>query len=375
MDHNFAFNTAIAAVMELVNEIYRGRDSAPAADVRFAIATAGSLVFPFAPHLGSEVYERLTRRRVWEEPWPEADPRLLVTDEIQLVIQLNGKLIDRLSAPANASEEELEEIARGSERLECPPERQADRQGRGRTRPSGQLRGEMSARQGPIQVPVGPLVGALGGVILLVALFLDWYDGLTGFTVFEFVDIVLVVCAVLIILQLAGGMGLLQPPLSPGLSLLVALFAVLVVLTQVVNDPPAVAGGNGPDQAIGIWLAVGGSALMVAGAVLATAHISLAVEPRDPAAEQAGRDDTGSEAATERVRGRRERTEAPDTDAGTPASWQRGPAASPSADEPGTSQGARRSPPKRAKAGSSKRAKPASSPDPDPESGPGTEQP
>ncbi len=137
-------------------------------------------------------------------------------------------------------------------------------------------------------MPVGPLVGALGGVILLVALFLDWYDGLTGFTVFEFVDIVLVVCAVLIILQLAGGIGLLQPPLSPGLSLLVALFAVLVVLTQVVNDPPAVAGGNGPDQAIGIWLAVGGSALMVAGAVLATAHISLAVEPRDPAAEQAG---------------------------------------------------------------------------------------
>ncbi len=119
MDHNFAFNTAIAAVMELVNEIYRGRDSAPAADVRFAIATAGSLVFPFAPHLGSEVYERLTRRRVWEEPWPEADPRLLVTDEIQLVIQLNGKLIDRLAAPANASEEELEEIARGSERLEA----------------------------------------------------------------------------------------------------------------------------------------------------------------------------------------------------------------------------------------------------------------
>ena len=52
-------------------------------------------------------------------------------------------------------------------------------------------------------------------------------------------------------------MGLLSAPLSPGLSLVVALFAIAVVLTQVVNDPPAVAGGNGPDQAVGIWLAGG----------------------------------------------------------------------------------------------------------------------
>jgi leucyl-tRNA synthetase len=117
MQHNFAFNTAIAAVMELVNEVYRQRESVPAADVRFAIATAGSLIFPFAPHLGAEVYERLTGRRAWEEPWPEADPALLVSDEIQLVVQLNGKLIDRLPAPAQASQEELEEIARGSDKL------------------------------------------------------------------------------------------------------------------------------------------------------------------------------------------------------------------------------------------------------------------
>ncbi len=117
MDHSFSFNTAIAAVMELVNEVYRQRESVPAADVRFAIATAASLIFPFAPHLGAEVYERLTGRRVWEEPWPEADPALLATDEIQLVVQLNGKLIDRLSAPAEASHEELETIARGSDKL------------------------------------------------------------------------------------------------------------------------------------------------------------------------------------------------------------------------------------------------------------------
>jgi leucyl-tRNA synthetase len=117
MQGRFAFNTAIAAVMELVNEIYRERASAPAPQVRFAIATAGSLIFPFAPHLGSEVYERMTGRRVWEEPWPEADPALLSSAEIQLVVQLNGKLVDRVVAPADASDEELEEIARGSGKL------------------------------------------------------------------------------------------------------------------------------------------------------------------------------------------------------------------------------------------------------------------
>ncbi len=117
MQTNFGFNTAIAAVMELTNEIYRQRDSAPPGDVRFAIATAGSLIFPFAPHLGSEVYERMTGRRVWEEPWPKANPALLERDEIQLVVQVNGKLIDRLAAPASATTEQLEELARGSDKL------------------------------------------------------------------------------------------------------------------------------------------------------------------------------------------------------------------------------------------------------------------
>jgi leucyl-tRNA synthetase len=117
MSTGFGFNTAIAAVMELTNEIYRQRDSAPPGDVRFAVATAGSLIFPFAPHLGAEVYELMTGRRVWEEPWPEADPALLAREEIQLVVQVNGKLIDRLPAPSTATQEELEELARGSDKL------------------------------------------------------------------------------------------------------------------------------------------------------------------------------------------------------------------------------------------------------------------
>ena len=110
---------------------------------------------------------------------------------------------------------------------------------------------------------------------------------MTAFTVFELVDIVLVVCALLIVLQLAGGMGLMKPPASPVVSLLVALFALGVVLTQLVNDPPAVAGGNGPDRDIGIWLAVAGTVLMATGAFLATANISLSIEPRERTSRRA----------------------------------------------------------------------------------------
>jgi leucyl-tRNA synthetase len=117
LGQRFATHTSIAAVIELVNDIYRERESADPSHLRFAVATAGSLIFPFAPHLGSEVYELITGRRVWEEPWPEADPALLATDTFQLIVQLNGKLIDRIEAAAGASEEELEQAARGSDRL------------------------------------------------------------------------------------------------------------------------------------------------------------------------------------------------------------------------------------------------------------------
>jgi leucyl-tRNA synthetase len=119
----FQFNTAIAAVMELVNEAYRLKDGLygegpdGVAAVRFATATAASLIFPFAPHLGAEVWERLEGDRVWERPWPEADPALLASDIVTLVVQVNGKLRDRIEAPAEASEAELLELARASEKV------------------------------------------------------------------------------------------------------------------------------------------------------------------------------------------------------------------------------------------------------------------
>jgi leucyl-tRNA synthetase len=109
MTGRFAFNTAISAIIELINEIYRYPDADPEAR-RFATATAASLAFPFAPHLGAEAYEMLTGRPVWEEPWPAADPDMLVTETFQLVCQVNGRVRDRVSAPTGAPRDELERL-------------------------------------------------------------------------------------------------------------------------------------------------------------------------------------------------------------------------------------------------------------------------
>jgi leucyl-tRNA synthetase len=112
MSGRFAFNTAIAAVMELVNDCYRLRAGVQPATLRFATATAASLIFPFAPHCGSEVYDRVTGERVWEQPWPQADESLLESESVELVCQVNGRVRDRVQAPAGASEDELKALCR-----------------------------------------------------------------------------------------------------------------------------------------------------------------------------------------------------------------------------------------------------------------------
>jgi leucyl-tRNA synthetase len=112
MAGRFAFNTAISAVMELVNECYRHREAASAEALHFGAATAASLIFPFAPHCGAEVYETLTGERVWEQPWPAADPAMLERDSVEVVVQVNGKVRDRIQVAPSASKDELESLAR-----------------------------------------------------------------------------------------------------------------------------------------------------------------------------------------------------------------------------------------------------------------------
>jgi leucyl-tRNA synthetase len=117
IDRRFHFNTPIAAMMELVNEIARAPEDPGA---RFATETAVSLIQPYAPHVAEELWERLgSGGRLWEQPWPVADPALLEQDTVEVVVQVNGKLRDRLQVPAEIAEDELVALARASERVQA----------------------------------------------------------------------------------------------------------------------------------------------------------------------------------------------------------------------------------------------------------------
>ena len=111
----YQFNTPIAAVMELVNELGRSPEDPGA---RFAAETAVSLLQPYAPHITEELWSRLGHERLWEEPWPEADAELVARETFELVIQVNGRVRDRVQVTADLSEDELIAQARASTRVQ-----------------------------------------------------------------------------------------------------------------------------------------------------------------------------------------------------------------------------------------------------------------
>jgi leucyl-tRNA synthetase len=112
----FALNTPIAAVMELVNELARN-PADPAA--RFAAETAVSLIQPYATHIAEELWQRLGYERLWEHPWPQADPAMLERETFQLVVQVNGRVRDRMEVAADLAEDELVAAAKASPRVQA----------------------------------------------------------------------------------------------------------------------------------------------------------------------------------------------------------------------------------------------------------------
>jgi leucyl-tRNA synthetase len=97
-----------------VNDVYHAKeDPERAGEVRFATEAAVSLIQPYAPHLAEELWERLGHERLWEETWPQADPALLERETFELVVQVNGKVRDKVEVPVGLSEPEL--VARAKE--------------------------------------------------------------------------------------------------------------------------------------------------------------------------------------------------------------------------------------------------------------------
>ena len=115
----FNFNTAIASIMELVNEMYKyknGEINLPLFNK--AIETLLMLLNPFSPHITEELWNQLGHEdRLYNKSWPVCDESALVKDEIQIILQINGKLKDKLMLPNNSEKEVVEEAARASERF------------------------------------------------------------------------------------------------------------------------------------------------------------------------------------------------------------------------------------------------------------------
>jgi leucyl-tRNA synthetase len=117
---NFHFNTAIAALMELLNEVSRYRNDVGQVTPLFAtIAQAYiRLLAPFAPHLAEELFSWIGGTgSVYDANWPEWDEAAMAQSEIELVLQVNGKVRGKVNVPAEASEEQLREWALSNERV------------------------------------------------------------------------------------------------------------------------------------------------------------------------------------------------------------------------------------------------------------------
>ncbi|WP_320170955.1 leucine--tRNA ligase [Maridesulfovibrio sp.] len=123
MENKFQFNTVIAATMELVNEIYSLKDKLiESEEGKFAMSSAFSTVLtvlsPIAPHICEELWSALGYKGcIAEVPWPEFDESAMVTDELLIIIQVNGKMRGKLSVPAAAGKEEIEKTALSHENV------------------------------------------------------------------------------------------------------------------------------------------------------------------------------------------------------------------------------------------------------------------
>jgi leucyl-tRNA synthetase len=114
MENKFQFNTAIAAMMELVNTLYATKDEVrgSANGPRLLSSAISSLLValsPIAPHICEELWTRLGYTRTLAlEPWPTHDPEALKTNEVTVVVQVNGKLRGQISVAADASSEDIQ---------------------------------------------------------------------------------------------------------------------------------------------------------------------------------------------------------------------------------------------------------------------------
>ena len=116
----FSFNTAISSIMELVNALYKykqGEVNVPL--MNDAIEKLILILNPFVPHITEELWNDLGHEdRVYQQNWPEFDPAALELETVEIIVQVNGKLKDKMAFEKNAEKSAIEEAALASERVQ-----------------------------------------------------------------------------------------------------------------------------------------------------------------------------------------------------------------------------------------------------------------
>jgi leucyl-tRNA synthetase len=127
IEREFHFNTAIAAIMELVNALQAFEASAAAgagttpehaALIREAVETTLHLLGPFCPHVTEELWQQLGHREsLFKQRWPVADPAALQKTQVTVVVQVDGKVRGRLQVGVDAADDQVRQLALGDERV------------------------------------------------------------------------------------------------------------------------------------------------------------------------------------------------------------------------------------------------------------------
>lgn len=120
LSEKFGFNTAISALMELINEMYKYKELQTTNKfvIKEGIENIVTILSPFAPHIGEELWQMIGKEgSIFDISWPKYDETALVKDEIEVVVQINGKVRGKLSVSSNVTKEEMEKLATEDEKI------------------------------------------------------------------------------------------------------------------------------------------------------------------------------------------------------------------------------------------------------------------
>lgn len=120
LNDKFGFNTAIAALMELINDLYKYKELEDRNDavIKEAIKAVVVILAPFAPHLGEELWLMIGKEAsVFDIGWPDYDKSAIQLDEVEIIIQVNGKVRNKINAPVGIDQDVMKNLALNDEKI------------------------------------------------------------------------------------------------------------------------------------------------------------------------------------------------------------------------------------------------------------------